>query len=89
MALNFGLQLSFYNMYNWKEIREKAEKVNSTKASIKMIRFLAVFLSGVTPVLMYKCSVIVERDGICSPDPDLLSRSELRFRTHSKVMERH
>jgi hypothetical protein len=32
IALNFGLDVSVNNMYDWKGTREEAEKVNSTKA---------------------------------------------------------
>jgi hypothetical protein len=33
-VINVGLDVSFDNMQHWKGIRERAEKVNSTKAYI-------------------------------------------------------
>jgi hypothetical protein len=34
MTLNFGLDVSFDNMWDWEEIREKVGEDNSMKASI-------------------------------------------------------
>jgi hypothetical protein len=34
MALNIDLDVSFDNMLGWKEIREKGEEVNCTKAHV-------------------------------------------------------
>jgi hypothetical protein len=49
MALNAGLDVSFDNMYDWKKIREKAEKVNSTEAYVANYGKIPVeFSTGVT-----------------------------------------
>jgi hypothetical protein len=50
MAYNIGLDVSFANMWGWKEIREKANKVR--KLLQIMMRLPFEMLIGVTPVCM-------------------------------------
>jgi hypothetical protein len=46
MALTVGLDASFNNMQDWKEIREKAGEGNSTKAYITSDEDSPIILSG-------------------------------------------